>query len=136
MQAAVQVTDLAQIQHWLWHRSAAAALIQPVAYGLPYAAGIALKRKKKKVHKASNFSIPLPAYLLFWLMAGRGLGQEDPECSAQVLQQEFPGVSGGVWQGQVQTRRPRSWEKLRCGTALCGIGVRHLAEGLSGWRDG
>ena len=33
---------------WLWHRSAASALIQPLAQELPYAAGAALKSKKKK----------------------------------------------------------------------------------------
>ena len=33
---------------WLWCRLAAAALIQPLAWELPYAAGVALKRKKKK----------------------------------------------------------------------------------------
>ena len=32
----------------LWCRPAAAALIQPLAWELPYATGMALKRKKKK----------------------------------------------------------------------------------------
>ena len=32
----------------LWHRLAAAALIQPLAKELPYAAGSALKRQKYK----------------------------------------------------------------------------------------
>ena len=31
---------------WLWHRLAAAALIQPLARELPYAAGMTIKRKK------------------------------------------------------------------------------------------
>ena len=31
---------------WLWWRLAAAALTQPLAQELPYAAGMALKRKK------------------------------------------------------------------------------------------
>ena len=30
---------------WLWYRLAAAALIQPLAWELPYAAGVALKKK-------------------------------------------------------------------------------------------
>ena len=34
---------------WLWCRPAAVALIRPLAWELPYAAGAALKRKKKKV---------------------------------------------------------------------------------------
>ena len=33
---------------WLWHRAAAAASIQPLAWELPYAAGVALKRKKER----------------------------------------------------------------------------------------
>ena len=33
---------------WLWCRLAAAAPIWPMAWELPYAAGVALKRKKKK----------------------------------------------------------------------------------------
>ena len=33
---------------WLWCRPAAAALIQPVAWELPYAMGAALKKKKSK----------------------------------------------------------------------------------------
>ena len=32
---------------WLWNRSAAAALIQPLAWELPYAAHSALKSKTK-----------------------------------------------------------------------------------------
>ena len=34
---------------WLWHRLAAAALIWLLAWQLPYAMGVALKRKKKQV---------------------------------------------------------------------------------------
>ena len=33
---------------WLWHKPAAAALIQPLAWELPQAVAVALKRKKKK----------------------------------------------------------------------------------------
>ena len=33
---------------WLWCRPAAAALIRPLPWELPYAAGAAIKRKKKK----------------------------------------------------------------------------------------
>jgi len=38
-------SDLALL--WLWCRAAAAAPIRPLAWELPYAAGVALKRKKK-----------------------------------------------------------------------------------------
>jgi len=34
---------------WLWCRPAAATLIQPLAWELPYAAGVALKKKKKQI---------------------------------------------------------------------------------------
>ena len=32
---------------WLWHRLSAAALIQPLAWELPYAAGAALKKQNR-----------------------------------------------------------------------------------------
>ena len=38
--------DLALL--WLWHRPEAAALIQSLAWDLPYAMSVALKKKKKK----------------------------------------------------------------------------------------
>ena len=36
---------------WPWHRLAAAALIQPLSWELPYAVGVAIKRKKIKKKK-------------------------------------------------------------------------------------
>ena len=42
---------------WLWCRLAAAALIGHVAWEVPYAAGAALKRKKKKCDKDNTSSI-------------------------------------------------------------------------------
>ena len=42
-------SDLALL--WLWHSPAAAALIQPLTWELPYATGEALKRKKEKKKK-------------------------------------------------------------------------------------
>ena len=33
---------------WLWRRPVATALIQPLAWELPYIVGVALKRKKQK----------------------------------------------------------------------------------------
>ena len=41
---------------WLWYRLAAAALIHPLAWELPYAAGAALKRGKKIVVKENQNS--------------------------------------------------------------------------------
>ena len=40
-----QGLDLALL--WLWRRLAAAALVRPLAWELPYATGAALKRQKK-----------------------------------------------------------------------------------------
>ena len=34
---------------WLWCRPVATALIEPLAWELPYATGVALKKKKKRV---------------------------------------------------------------------------------------
>ena len=45
------VKDLALL--WLWCRPAAAAPIRPQAWKPPYAAGMALKRQKKKKEKDS-----------------------------------------------------------------------------------
>jgi len=39
---------------WLWCRLAAAALIQPLAWEPPYAAGVALKKKKAVVDWKKN----------------------------------------------------------------------------------
>ena len=35
---------------WLWLRLAATALIQPLAWELPYAAGVALNKTKQNLH--------------------------------------------------------------------------------------
>ena len=44
----LQCRSQMQLGSWLWHRLAAAAPIWPLAWELPYAAGMALKSKKKK----------------------------------------------------------------------------------------
>jgi len=50
-------SDLALV--WLWHRPVATALIRPLAWEPPYAAGVALKRQKdKKKKKNDHFIIP------------------------------------------------------------------------------
>ena len=46
---------------WLWCRPAAEALIRPLVWELPYATGVALKRRKKKIQYCRRFgssSIP------------------------------------------------------------------------------
>ena len=40
-----------QVLLWLWCRLAAAALIQPLALELPYAAGVAVKKERKERRK-------------------------------------------------------------------------------------
>ena len=45
---------------WLWRRLAVAALIQPLAWELPYDTGVALKRKKKKKRISHYSPSPLP----------------------------------------------------------------------------
>ena len=42
---------------WLWHRLVTTAPIQPLAWELPYAMGVALKRQKGK--KQKNFDLIL-----------------------------------------------------------------------------
>ena len=44
-------SDLALL--WLWHRPTAAAPIQPLAWELPYAAGVAPQKKKFKNERDS-----------------------------------------------------------------------------------
>ena len=40
--------DPAWLRLWLWHRLVAVAVICPLAWELPYAVGMALKKKKRK----------------------------------------------------------------------------------------
>ena len=42
---------------WLWHRPAAVALTEPLAWELPYAAGTALKKQKNKKTKKKERNI-------------------------------------------------------------------------------
>ena len=53
---------------WLWHRPAAEALIRPLAWDLPYAIGVALKRQKKNkflhVKHVYKNTVPLKKFLV------------------------------------------------------------------------
>jgi len=40
---------------WLWRWLAAATPIQPLAWEFPYTAGVALKRKKKKIPEGGKY---------------------------------------------------------------------------------
>jgi len=60
---------------WLWCRPAAAALIRPIAWELPYAAGVALKRKKKKEKN-------LDTCMKFRIMGTSGGKKMDPAASS------------------------------------------------------
>ena len=47
---------------WLWHRLAAGALIGPLAWEPPYAAGVALQRQKtRKKKKKDLLGVPIVA---------------------------------------------------------------------------
>jgi len=48
---------------WLWHRPAAAAQIQCLAWELPYASGAAVKRKEKIW--LENFRVCIHEWLLY-----------------------------------------------------------------------
>ena len=47
-------SDPAWLWLWLWHGLAAAAPILPLAWELPYAAGVALKSRKKKQQQTTQ----------------------------------------------------------------------------------
>ena len=49
---------------WLWCRPAATALIRPLAWEPPYAAGAALKRPKNKQTNKQNANSPRKGWLL------------------------------------------------------------------------
>ena len=57
------ISDLVLL--WLWCRPASEALIQPLAWELPCAAGVVLKRKKKEKQKVKRSSLLLYIFLLF-----------------------------------------------------------------------
>ena len=42
------------MRYWLWRRLAAAALIRPIAWKLPYAASVASKQASKKARKQAS----------------------------------------------------------------------------------
>ena len=50
---------------WLWHRPAAAGLISPLAWELPYAVGVALKKKKLTGQSRETASCPFPSVFPF-----------------------------------------------------------------------
>ena len=54
------VKNLVWLWLWLWRRLVAVAPIQPLAWELPYVAGVALKTPKKK---KQNWSIEFPLWL-------------------------------------------------------------------------
>ena len=71
-------SDLALL--WLWCRPAAAAPIRPLAWELPYAAGVALKRQKKR-----TFQLILQCSRLSIIV--RKILQRYPNCAAIVTYQ-------------------------------------------------
>ena len=66
------ILDLAWLWLWLWPRLAPAAPFQPLAQEFPYAAGMTMKRKKKKCHSASLVSNSQLSALLMFLLPHDG----------------------------------------------------------------
>ena len=60
---------LSGLRIWLWRKPAAVALIWPLAWGPPYAAGAALKSKKRKTSFFPTHPriLPYRQFKLFWL---------------------------------------------------------------------
>ena len=56
----VLVSGLGWALLWLWHGPAAIALIQPLAWGHPYAVGVALERQK---HQKKKGGVHIQDYL-------------------------------------------------------------------------
>ena len=85
--------DLALL--WLWHRPAAAALIQPLPWKLPYASGVALKRqqttKKKSITWGSTFTFCWKVqhvshfFKMYILFTSRNLPKRNERPSAKKL---------------------------------------------------
>ena len=64
---------------WLWHRWEAAALIRPLAWEFLYAAGVALKRKKREREGEGHVATEEDAtcWLLSWRKGPRAKGCEE-----------------------------------------------------------
>ena len=72
---------------WLWCRPAAATLIQPLAWEIPYATGAVLKEKKKNPkNKKSDLLFPL-----------EGTGERERECVCVCVWQWRFRLLGTVW---------------------------------------
>ena len=56
---------------WLWHWPADAAPIRPLAWELPYAAGVALKRRQQQQQQQQQKTRPTIIYLSEWLIPVR-----------------------------------------------------------------
>ena len=87
---------------WLWCRPAAAALIQPLAWEPPYAAGVALKRQKTNPRRTNPQTPDSPAQdprtQTFAVAPGATAG--DPR---GLRRRRHPGPpDGGVWAGAGQ----------------------------------
>ena len=58
---------------WLWWRPAAITLNRPLARELPYAAGVAIKKTKKKERKKMSAFIPKGTVTDFFLVSVLGI---------------------------------------------------------------
>ena len=102
----------------LWHKPGAVAPIQLLAWELPYASGVALKRKKKKEFICTK--IPLNRAVLDWKCLGRLYGQELGEMFMEKKWKQSKEIIG--------------WLQLKAKLAICNwsflgfnfVNLRHL----------
>ena len=97
---------------WLWHRLAAAVLIGPLAWELPYAAGVTLEKKKRKRKKKKN----PPCDQLIFLSSSSRLTEEFRPVTHSLLfpaHRSLNGDSPLLWQCPVPTTGlAASWGKV------------------------
>ena len=68
---------------WLWCRPAAIVLIRPLAWELPYAAGIALKSKKKKRKEKKEETNTCSVLFVFFLLGPHPWHMEVPRLEVE-----------------------------------------------------
>ena len=112
---------------WLWHRPAAVAQIQPLAWELPYAAGAALKRKKKcmKTQKNPNSQSSLEKEKWSWWNQAPWLQtmlQNHSQKNSMVLAQKQK------YRSVEQDRKPRDKPTLLWSTNRWQRGQEHTME--------
>ena len=97
---------------WLWCRLAAAALIRPLAWELPYALGAALERKTNKQKRVRSLNLTCDKRLKFWAGVLECRGKSDflhlHEKSPSANHAPLP---GSLFPLSSQTVFPGMWRK-------------------------